>query len=832
MRIDLAKWCIAGVTGTILVLLATAYAIVAAALPRRDGEAQLPGLSAPLEVELDSHAIPLIRGASFEDALRGEGYMHAQERFFQMDLLRRSTAGELAELVGERALALDLAQRPFDFRSRARAMLADLPERQRAWLAAYTEGVNAGLADLGARPPEYWLLGARPKAWLEEDSLLVVLGFYTRLSNNEYYERPQLLMHEVLPAPLYEFLTPSTSRFDRPLLQASAGATASDSANGYLPLPVPGPDVIDLRSLSWPSQPTDPPRVTPPLMAPASNQWALDASRTVRGDAIVANDPHLDLRVPNVFYRCELEWPDGAVRGATIPGLPGILIGASATLAWGATVSNADQSDWVVVDLDPSDPRRYLVPGGSEPFGLLHQEVPVAGREPHAFDVRTTRWGPVTGRDRRGRPLALHAAWLEPGGLDLDVVELAMAHNVADGVTIVESWAGPSLNWVLADADGRIAWAVNGPLPRRVGFDGSRPMSWADGSLGWQGEQERPSLLGRQDGVLFAANNRTLPLDRADALSRMWMGPTRAQRIDELLAARATFGETDSFAMQLDTRTATYDQIRDIVLEVVPADDPEPLLTRAREHVQAWNGRADVDQRGFRILHIYYRALLQRALGPLLHSAVEADPEFVYRWPLADEPLRRLLDERPPHLLTRGHANWPAFLRQVLLDTLRGVTDDESRPGIDATWGEANTLDVAHPLADAPVIGALLGSRLRYRPAPLPGAPNALRVATPSYGALIRMSVSPARPGEGIMQMSGGQSAHFLSDNFADLQEDWADGTPTPFLAGPAVPPAPRKGASSGARQRRRYHSHACGARDSSTGLWTDMKCPRWVFGV
>jgi penicillin amidase len=782
MRIDWVKWCIVAVAGTILVLAAVAYLTVRAALPRRSGEVTLAGLAAPIEIELDDHAIPRIRGASFEDVLRGEGYMHAQERFFQMDLLRRSVAGELAALVGARALPLDRAQKPFDFRRRAERLLGELPAHQAAWLAAYTEGVNAGLRDLGARPPEYWLFGARPEPWRPEDSLLVVFQFYTRLSTNEEYERPQGLLHELLPGPLYEFLTPSASRFDRPL----AGSDA-DPTGGYTPLPIPGPDAVDLRTGSTPAPAPGTPRVAPPLSGPASNQWALDASRTARGDALLANDPHLDLRVPSTFYRCELEWPEGVLRGVSIPGLPAILIAARDRLAWGATVSTADQSDWVVVEVDPRDPARYAAPGGSEPFGRETLAIAVAGAPPERVEVRTTRWGPVVAADERGRPLALHAAWLEPGGLDLDLLELATAGSVSDAVALLDRWDGPSLNWMLADADGRIAWTVNGPLPRRVGFDGSRPESWADGSRAWDGELERPALLGRADGALLTANNRTLPLDRANAISRMWMTPLRAARITELLAAQPTLSERDLLAMQLDTRAAGYDQIRDVLLDVVPSDEADPPLARARAHVAAWNGRADLDQPGFRIVQLYYRALLERVLAPLLAPAVAVDPEFVYRWPLADEPLRRLLEERPAHLLAPEFADWRTFLRAVLGDALAAIERDASRPGVDAPWGEVNVMDVAHPFAGLPVIGALLGSRLRYPRDALPGATLAVRVATPSYGALIRLAVSPAHPEDGILEMAGGQSGHFLSPHFMDLHADWVNGAATPFLAGPAV---------------------------------------------
>ena len=220
---DLAIRVLAAAAGLVLLLLAAAYAVVAASLPRRGGEAPLPGLAAPRDASrsIRARSRPCAASRSSTCCAR-QGYLHAQERFFQMDLLRRSSAGELAELFGERALAADLGQRPFGYRERARALRVDAAGRAIAWLDAYTEGVNAGLADLGARPPEYWLAGAAPRRWLPEDTLLVVLTFYTMLSNNESYERAQGVMHAVLPPPLYDFLTPSTSRFDRPVLGSDA----------------------------------------------------------------------------------------------------------------------------------------------------------------------------------------------------------------------------------------------------------------------------------------------------------------------------------------------------------------------------------------------------------------------------------------------------------------------------------------------------------------------------------------------------------------------------------------------------------------------------------
>jgi len=762
------------VSALLLVGALVSYLLLSAALPRRAGVAAVPGLDSAVAVELDQHAVPRIRAQSLPDTFRAQGFLHAQERFFQMDLTRRSVAGELAALFGARALPLDREQRIFDLRAQAHDLRERLSDRHLAWIEAYVDGVNAGLADLNARPPEYWLFGAKPEPWTLEDSLLVVFAFYTMLSNNESYELSQAVMRATLPASVYEFLTPSTTRFDRPLL-----ASADDLTAGYLPLPLPREDVYDLRDR--PSPDTQQRRIDPPLSGAASNQWAVDARRSLNGHAIVANDPHLRLRLPNVFYRTELEWPGGRALGVSIPGLPGVLLGATDAIAWGATVSNADQADWVVIEVDPNDPNRYLVPGGSEPFERRHHEIRIAGSDaPEQLETLTTRFGPIAAHDWLERPLALHAAWLEDGGADLEILELVFAADSSEAAEVLAAWNGPSLNWVVADAAGSIAWIVNGPLPRRAGFDGSVPESWARGDVGWRGTQPPPRLFGSPDGALFTANNRTLPIEQAQALSRMWMRSTRAHRIAQIFATGKRFDEQTFLTMQLDTQAAAYEQIRALILEIVAADDASTVLQDARRLALTWNGRADADEHAFRLLHAYYLNLLEHALAPLLWPAIEADPGFRYRWPLADEPLRRLLDERPAHLLPRDFADWTSFLREMLSLTLAGFESDQ-RYAPDAPWGDVNRLAVAHPLAALPVIGRWL----RLPADPHPGSMVSLRVAAPDYGAVIRMAVAPADLSSGLLQMAGGQSGHFLSPNFMDQHDAWLNGTPTPFLAGP-----------------------------------------------
>jgi penicillin amidase len=281
--------------------------------------------------------------------------------------------------------------------------------------------------------------------------------------------------------------------------------------------------------------------------------------------------------------------------------------------------------------------------------------------------------------------------------------------------------------------------------------------------------------------TVFTANNRTLPANEADAYGRMWMRPLRANRIAELLQRDVTFAERDFVAMQLDTTAEAYELVRALVLETVPANEQDERLARAREYVRSWSGRAGAEEPAFRVLQLYYRALLETVLGTLLTAPAAADPTFVYRWPLADEPLRRILEERPAHLLPAEFASWSEYLRDVLSEAL-GAADGAGH-GVDTPWGEINALDARHPLGSVPV----LGRWLRLPADPQPGSMVSLRVATPRHGAPVRVVVAPGAPENGFLQMSGGQSGHFLSPNFDDQHADWLAGVATPFLAGPAV---------------------------------------------
>lgn len=362
-----------GLLGAVLVVVVAGWLVLRASLPRTDGTVDVSGLSAEVRVSRDSLGIPVIRAENLEDAILAQGFLHAQDRFFQMDLTRRSGAGELAGLLGSRLIGADGSRRRRGYtRAHARSFLEALPDRGRRFIDAYTDGVNAGLEDFEARPPEYLLLGTEPESWRPEDCVLVWMAISSTLSVDPD-ENDGDVLRATLPPELVDFLSPDVTRFDVPML-------VSDELpeGGYRRAPVPGPDVIDLRDRDSVSRWEEPVVAFPPAVG-GSNAWAVSGDRTSGEGALLASDPHVGRSVPPYFYRVEMHWRGRSGYGASIAGLPGIIIGTTRDLAWGVTNAWTDQRDEVVVRVDPADSTRYMTPDGPEPFGSREELISTSG---------------------------------------------------------------------------------------------------------------------------------------------------------------------------------------------------------------------------------------------------------------------------------------------------------------------------------------------------------------------------------------------------------------------------------------------------------------------
>jgi len=762
-----------------------AYRELRASRPGLDGSLPLAGLSAPVEIRRDDAGVPTIEASDRLDASRALGFLHAQDRFFQMDLLRRSAAGELSELFGAVALPVDRKVRIHRFRAVARRALEALAPSDRAHLEAYAAGVRSGLDALGSYPFEYHVLRTPPEPWRPEDSLLVVYAMFLTLHDDEAVsDRTLGLMSEVLPEPLFEFLTPRGTEWDAPL------------AGDPVPRPpLPGPDVVDLRQTSDSGDVAAPePEALPaPVSELGSNSWAVAGPLTRRGSALLANDMHLGIRVPNTWYRASLIWSDRIgtrhqVTGVTLPGAPTVIAGSNGSVAWGFTNSQGDWVDLVEVEVAPGDDDRYLTPQGELPFERYTERIRVRGAEPEPLVVIATIWGPIVDHDHEGRPRALRWTAHEPEAVNLGLLLMERATDVEDALEVATATGLPPQNLVCADSTGRVAWTIIGRIPRRVGFSGRRPASWASGDVGWDGwlpPASYPRVVDPPSGVIWTANARVVDGEMLERIGfgRYALGARAAQIRDDLLALEAPVTEREMLAIQLDHRALFFQRWRDLLLEVLkPRSGASADWKELRSLVQGWGGAAAVDSVGYRATGTFRHRVAQLAMPPLTAPCRRLDPDFDYlsAFRQHEGPLWQLVAERPPHMLAPRFESWTDLLETAVDETIGALREDGPELS-DRTWGEVNTTRIRHPLS-----GALPWfSRWLDMPSePLPGDSHMPRVQHPASGASERFAVSPGREEEGYFHMPGGQSGHPLSPYYARGHSAWATGEPTPFLAG------------------------------------------------
>jgi penicillin amidase len=761
------------------------YSQLRASRPQLDGAASLPGLAGPVKIERDALGIPTIRGASRGDVARALGYLHAQDRFFQMDTLRRRAAGELSEMVGRRALALDRAVRIHGFRSLAKTALGQLSADERALLENYTAGVNAGLAALGKKPFEYLLLRTEPAPWLPEDSLLVGYAMCLELEDNTgAFERSLMTVRDQLGATALAFFAP-------PMTPADA---ALDGSTAPLP-PMPTAQQLDLRKRSAANAPSL--RSTPLAQLeshddPAdyragSNSLALAGGRTVTGAGLLGNDMHLELRLPNTWYRASMEWPGHTLTGATLPGAPVVVVGSNGHVAWGFTASYADRTDLVVLQLRADDRTVYLQSNQLVPFETRHERIFVKGESPVEFDVQWTHWGPVIGEDAKGHLLALHWVAHDPEAANLRIAGLENATTVEEAVAVVHRAGTPSLNFLAVDQAGHAAWTLAGRLPQRFGFNGRLPVNWYFGDRGWRGllpPDDVPAVFAAADGQLWTGNNRlvggnagTLVGDSGQA------SPARAAQLRDGLSALTKAKPADILAVELDDRALALGRWQKLLLTVLTPEAVAQKKSRAelRTLVEQWEGRASVDSVSYRLVRAFRANVSDRTFNPIFAPCLEEFPAFNWRLFNFEEPLWTLLQEKPAHLLDPRFSSWENLMLAAADDVVTQI-EQQNVPLSGATWGRRNTARIQHPLASA--LPSFLTSWLMVPPDPLPGDNNIPRVQTPTFGASERMIVSPGHEAEGIFHMPGGQSGHPLSPFFQAGHAAWVKGEATPFLPG------------------------------------------------
>lgn len=762
------------------------YHQLAGSLPQLAGDVAVQGISGDVKVERDGQGVVTVRAANRPDLSFGIGYAHGQDRFFQMDLARRAAAGELAALVGKAVLERDRKVRIHQFRQVAAQVLKSAEPTDRDAIEAYARGVNAGLASLSNKPFEYLLLGLEPAPWKPEDTVLVSLTMFLQLQGRDYQGESALgLIHDVYPKSVAEFLAPKGTEWD-----------AAIDGGEFPPPPIPGPDVINFaKETKTAARGPIPSSDDPEPFIPGSNNWAVAGTHTKHGGALVADDMHLGISVPNTWYRASLvvqpaEGPERRITGVTLPGAPLVIVGSNGHIAWAFTNSEGDWNDLVILETDAAKPKQYKTPDGWKEFETAKETIEVSGGPAETLEIQKTIWGPVLDKDHKGRPRAWKWVACEPGGVNFGLGQMQDIQSLDEAMAKAATSGAPAQNFVCADKTGRIGWTIIGRIPRRVGFEGRLPESWADGKRRWDGwldPKDYPRVVDPKSGRIWTANARVVSGKMLDVVGfgGYDLGARQKQIRDDLLRIEKA-SEADMLAVQLDDKAVFWERWQKLLLDTLGAKKDDAKWVATRKQVEEWGGKADVNSVGYRLVFVFRDKALNATMAPFIERLQKADKSFrINEIKSIESPLWRLVHDKPKHLLSPAYPSWDQLLGACVDATLQEVDMTVGGDLGKFTWGDANTTRIQHPLSLAvPALSRYLDMPRQ----PLPGGwAHMPRIQRPESGASERLAVSPGREESGYFHMPGGQSGHPLSPYYGDGHAAWAEGKPTPFLPGPTV---------------------------------------------
>jgi penicillin amidase len=773
------------------------YSQIESALPILDGKKTVFGLTKSATIERDAQGIPTIKASNRLDIAVATGFVHAQERFFQMDLLRRNSAGELSSLFGSVALNYDKSIRIHRFRERAIEIVNNLPTDQKELLKAYTRGVNQGLKYIGSHPFEYLLLQQEPTQWSEEDSILTIFSMYIDLQYKDgQRERTLGLMKAILSADVYAFLNPMGSIWDA----AIDGSQYQPSSMPTDVWPAASNARVNEKVISI-AKKTDSSRYQADEF-PGSNSWGISGKISSTGSAIIANDMHLGIRVPNTWFRASFEYPllskQVKITGATLPGTPNIVIGSNGNIAWGFTNSYGDYSDVIKIKTI-NDATQYMTPNGAKNFSFHKQIIAIKNEQPVEVTIKETIWGPIIGKNHQGELLAYRWVAHDKQAVNFIATELELATSVNQAFNIAARSGIPSQNLMVGDKAGNLGWTIMGPIPRKVGDIGETPTYWHQGNNNWQdylSPDEYPKIINPKKNRLWTANSRVIGNDMLKKIGNggYALGARAGQIRDDLFALN-TFDEKSLLAIGLDERALFLKPWKafllnkvlnkDVLTDAILAthDQFQQVKTILSNDIEL---RASTDSVSYRLVRNFRINLRDLVFSELNNTFSNIDDVYTFRSISAqiETPLWQLINQQPDNFLMRPLDSWQSVFNQALQKTIDDMTlleTGKKQALAKATWGQQNTSEIKHPLSDAvPFIGRWLDMPAKA----LSGDSYMPKVQGKSFGASERMVVSPGHEETGIFHMPTSQAGHPWSPYYGKGHSDWEQGIASAFLPG------------------------------------------------
>jgi len=775
----------------------TAWWFIYRPLPQLDGSISLPGLQKEVTVERDNWGVPHIRAASLVDAVEAQGYVMAQDRLWQLDLMRRASRGQLSEIVGPLALKSDKQFRTFGFSRAAERDYAAIDKDSRSLMEAYARGVNAFIQQhQNTLPLEFTLLKYNPQPWQPTDSLVIAGYMYQTLTDTWEREMDRAKVEErvdedrskdlyAVEAPMDHFVVgdpdvpndgSQASRVDPDdedddddmptdtILKASArGASGVRTPEAF----------ADVASALWPSIEGYLEETQSEIrQGLGSNNWVVSGAHTATGKPLLANDTHLELSIPPIWYEIHLSAPNYNAKGFTLPGAPLIVIGHNDRIAWGFTNNGADIQDLYIETFNPAAQDEYRVNGAWVKAQVFDEAIHVKGQPDEHLKVVVTRHGPVVHRET-DKVYALRWTALEPGGLGNTYNWLSTANNWHEFREVMKRVWGPGQNAVYADVDGNIGYVMAARVPIRKKGHGEVPVPGDTDAYEWTGYipfEQLPQALNPDSGLIVTANARVVGPNYKSYLTDRWEEPYRTARIYDLLHDKTALRPIDMLKVETDTFSFPHVFLADQISAASKTAQPkDPRARKLIDGLKDWNGIADADSSVVSFLVMARRAALDLLLEPYLGKDTN-----LYSW-RSTVFLQKVLTDRPAKWLPQAYKNYDELLAATADRAVSMLAEQTKSERVDDwQWKELNSLDMLHPIGREGFLKHLLSITGK----PQSGTGYSVRAATKRHGPSMRFIANLANWDDSILLIPAGESGQVGSGHYTDQFAYWYEGKP------------------------------------------------------
>lgn len=769
-------WRIAAIFIAILICIAAGSAfwllsIARSALPKLDGTVAVEGLSAPVRVTRDSHGVPMIEATTGDDLFFAQGYITAQDRLFQMDLLRRASEGELAEIVGAVAVKHDRQQRILGIRAAAEKGAAAATAEDRMRIGAYARGVNAFIqSNVTHLPLEFRILHYSPRPWTPVDSLAIGYQMVETLSTSPKAaltkEKILAKLGPELTGDLYvntswrdhppTMATPSVQDVPNVQPQRTSGAVASD-------------EIPELLRPWMENFLRDDPA---PL---GSNNWVVSGAHTTTGKPLLSNDMHLGHQVPNLWYETHLHAGDFEAAGVSLPGYPYVMVGHNRRIAWGFTNVGPTVEDLYVEKFNEQG--QYLTPEGWKSPEVRREVIQVKGKQDENLDVLITRHGPIVTEFVPGETRKLALRWTLYDNIRSPFFHADTAQNWQQFRQAFSELDAPGQNVVYADIDGNIGYQTTGKVPIRASGDGSLPVNGSDNAHEWTGYipfEKLPSVFNPPSGIIGTANSRISPDGYPYSISVEWEAPWRTDRIYRVLSSGRKFSSADMLGLEMDIYSELDRFVADKLVEAVDHRKTKPISSRAHTAVDIlrdWNGQMSANSAAPTIATHARDELVRLLLEPKL-GAVPANGADIglnwksYHWMMETTWLENVLRKQPPRWLPPGFANYDELLAAAVEATVKDAPEDIAG----WKWGPEHPVTIQNPvLGKIPIVRRWAGPGIQ----PQSGSEYTVKAAGRDYGPSERFTANLADFDSSTLNVVTGNSGNFLSPYYMDQWQAW-----------------------------------------------------------